>query len=304
MLADTLLALLMTPAFAQPAPKLSQKEAAAVLAEIAKDRKETQDWLKSEPTSYLAAVKRVSFGDKPALSVGEADDNDIVLKGGGLKAHHLRLKVDGDKFSVTAPDVGATFTVGKATAALRETTTAATKLGLGARYNLRLSHQGYPAVIVFDSKSPRFKEYKGVAYFKPDLAYRHVVNLVPDPNAEKLAIQSSGSADRKAERVGWFDFAVGTVPVRLAAHRLLEPGSGPDDVSVFFRDLTTGKESYAVGRYVSPKKQADGTYVLDFNMAYNPACAFSNFYNCPIPPKENSLKVAIRAGEKDSHYSH
>ncbi|TPW20927.1 MAG: hypothetical protein FD126_1196 [Elusimicrobia bacterium] len=104
--------------------------------------------------------------------------------------------------------------------------------------------------------------------------------------------------------MGWFDFAVGTVPVRLAAHRLIEPGSKPDDINVFFRDLTTGKESYKVGRYVEPEKQKDGTYVLDFNMAYNPACAFSNYYNCPIPPKENNLKVAIRAGEKDSHYSH
>ncbi len=52
------------------------------------------------------------------------------------------------------------------------------------------------------------------------------------------------------------------------------------------------------------KKSKDGSYGLDFNMAYNPACAFSNYYNCPFPPKENTLKVAIKAGEKDSHYSH
>jgi len=42
--------------------------------------------------------------------------------------------------------------------------------------------------------------------------------------------------------------------------------------------------------------------VLDFNEAYNPACAFSDHYNCPIPPKANTLAVAIRAGEMDSHY--
>ena len=275
-----------------------------ILAAVAKDRKETQDWLKSDPTSYLAAVNRISFGEKPSLTVGEAGGNDVVLKGGGLKARHLELKVVGEKFSVKAVDAAATFTAGKSTEPIREQLAKGGKIGLGARYQLRLSHQGYPAVIVFDAKSPRFKEYKGIGYFPPDLAYRYVVKLVPAPAAEKLAIQSTGSADRKAERVGWFDFTVGTVPVRLAAHRLLEPGSGPDDVSVFFRDLTTGKESYKVGRYVNPEKQKDGTYVLDFNMNYAPACAYSNYYNCPIPPRENSLKVAIRAGEKETRYSH
>ena len=45
-----------------------------------------------------------------------------------------------------------------------------------------------------------------------------------------------------------------------------------------------------------------GRYLLDFNSAYNPACAFSDFCNCPIPPKANTLPVAIRAGVMDAHY--
>ena len=272
------------------------------LEAIRKDREDTMKWLKSDPSSYLAAVKRVSFGDKIRLTVGSAADNDIALA--GLKAHHLSLAVAGAAFHAEAADPGADFTLGKSTKAVRSADTGPAKIGLGARYNLRLSHQGYPAVIVFDAKSPRFKEFKGIDYFKPDLTYRFKVALIADQKAETLAIQSSGSGDRKALRVGWFDLAIGSVPVRLAAHRLLEPGAGPDDLSVFFRDLTTGKQSYAVGRYVEPVKQADGSYILDFNMAYNPACAFSPFYNCPIPPKENHLKVAILAGEKNSHYSH
>ena len=87
---------------------------------------------------------------------------------------------------------------------------------------------------------------------------------------------------------------------------LAETGSGVGerDLSVFFRDETTGKDSYEVGRYVEPERQADGTYVLDFNNAYNPACAVSPHYNCPIPPKYNKLKVAIKAGEKDAKYQH
>ena len=85
---------------------------------------------------------------------------------------------------------------------------------------------------------------------------------------------------------------------------MLEPGVGEKDFGVFFRDATTGKETYPVGRYVDAEPLPDGRFVLDFNLAYNPACAFSDHYNCPIPPKANALKVAIRAGEMDSHYSH
>jgi len=84
--------------------------------------------------------------------------------------------------------------------------------------------------------------------------------------------------------------------------RLLEPGVGENDLGIFFRDATTGKESYALGRYVDVKKLENGRYLLDFNFAYNPACAFSDHYNCPIPPRENVLPMAVRAGEMDSRY--
>jgi uncharacterized protein (DUF1684 family) len=75
-----------------------------------------------------------------------------------------------------------------------------------------------------------------------------------------------------------------------------------NEISVFFRDATSGQETYPVGRYVDLVKLGNGKYLLDFNLAYNPACAFSDYYNCPIPPKSNTLKISIRAGEMNSHY--
>ena len=83
---------------------------------------------------------------------------------------------------------------------------------------------------------------------------------------------------------------------------MLEPGVGETDISVFFRDATTGKTTYQLGRYVDVKPLANDRYLLDFNFAYNPACAVSDHYNCPIPPRANTLDVAIPAGEMDSHY--
>ena len=293
--APTLLALLALPAAAGPA------DDAAVRKKISADRADTIRWLRSDPTSYLAAVKRVSFGEKPALIVGSDPACDVVLP--GLEPHHLSVTAAEDGFTLYGLDDGAFFTVAKGTTPVRSAKTGPARLSVG-RFMLRLSHQGYPAVIVFDRKSPRFKEYKGIPYFPIDLSYRVKARLVPDPKAETVAIASSNSADRKAVRVGWLEFALGGAPLRLAAHRLLEPGSADGDLSVFFRDATTGKESYKVGRYVEPEKQDDGTYILDFNMAYNPACAYSPFYNCPIPPKENQLPVPVRAGERDPGYQH
>lgn len=268
---------------------------------IEKDRSETREALRSAPDSYLAAIARKDFGDKHALTAGSAQDNDVRLE--GLAAHHLRVTLQGERFRVDAVDGGAAFFVGKSSAAapVREAAIGPSALRAG-RYLLRLSHQGYPAIIVFDPKSPRFKEYHGIEYFPIDLSYRYVVPLEPDASQEPIALKSSHSADRRARRAGWFSFSAGGKKCRLAAYRLQEPGVDADALSVFFRDATTGKESYSVGRYVDPEKQADGKYVLDFNMAYNPACAYSPFYNCPIPPRENELPVAIRAGERDSRY--
>ena len=67
-----------------------------------------------------------------------------------------------------------------------------------------------------------------------------------------------------------------------------------------FTDITTGDETYGSGRYIDilTTDIVNNTAVLDFNKAYNPYCAYTTGYNCPVPPKENYLPVAIKAGEK------
>jgi len=293
--------ILAAAAAAEPARpvKLEKAAADAVMKEIQKDRTETEEWLKSGITSYLATVDRQDFGTKKTLTVGRTADNDLRIDNDEVMPHHLKVTVEGDKFRVQAVEAGAQFKVG--TEEKREAIVGPSSVGVG-RFQLRLSHQSYPGIIVFDPKSPRFKAYKGLKYFPADLAYRFELPLTPNPKPETMVILSTRGNQRNAQRVGWFDFVVGGTPVRLEAVRLLEPGVDENDIGVFFRDATSGKESYALGRYVDAKKLPNGNYVLDFNFAYNPACAFSDHYNCPIPPKTNVLAVAIRAGEMDSHY--
>jgi uncharacterized protein (DUF1684 family) len=266
---------------------------------IEKDRRETEEWLRSSPTSYLATIARRDFGDARTLTVGSDPSSDVRIDDPDVRPRHLRITVDGDSFHVESAGADAPFTLGDSTRT--SATTGPASIGLG-RFRLRLSHQRFPAVIVFDPRSPRFAEYKGLSYFPVDLAYRYELPLTPNPAADTILILSTRGNQRRAVRVGWFDFRVGKTACRLEATRMLEPGASEEDVSVFFRDATSGRESYGMGRYVEAPRLPDGRYVLDFNNAYNPACAFSEHYNCPIPPKANELRVAIRAGEKDAHY--
>jgi len=296
--------LLPRPSAAEPpaAPAtLTAVETDTLRNQLLENRRETLQWLSTSPTSYLATVQRRDFEGKPALTVGSAAGNDVRIVDDGVLPRHLRVTVVGDSFHVEA--IGDTTTFGAGGARVHSATVAPSSIGVG-RFVLRLSHQRYPAIIVFDPSSPRFADYKGLQWFDPDFRYRFVLPLTPNPAPDTIVILSTRGNQRRALRVGWFDFAVNGTPCRLEATRLLEPGVGETNIGIFFRDATTGKDTYGVGRYVDVEQRPDGKYVLDFNDAYNPACAVSEHYNCPIPPKANTLKVAIRAGEKDAHYLH
>ena len=278
---------------------LDKTAADKIIKEIEKERADTENWLRSSPTSYLAAINRIDFSDKKTLTVGKAADNDLLLSAAGIEPHHLRITLDGDYFKIECVDSNARFRIKEETK--REATVGPSYIQVD-RFAVRLSHQRFPALIVFDPQSPRFKEYKGLAYYPIDLSYRYELPLRLFPKREKTIILSTRGNRRNAERVGWVEFLAGNTGCRLEVTRLLEPGSGENDLSIFFRDGTSGKETYPLGRYVDLKKLGNGNCLLDFNLAYNPACAFSDYYNCPVPPKSNTLQVPIRAGEKDSHY--
>jgi hypothetical protein len=278
---------------------LTPADAAAITRQIELQRADAERALRSSPTSYLATVARHDFGDRTRLTVGRAADNDVRLEDQGVLPHHLEVVVDGDRFRVRALDPSASFRVQDEPR--REAVLDPSAIAVG-RFVLRLSHQRFPAIIVFDPESPRLREYKGLRFFPVDLSLRFELALTPNPTPETVVIMSTRGTPRRAERVGWFDFEVRGAAYRLEATRLLEPGVGEEAVSVYFRDATSGGDSYPLGRYIDAQRLPDGRYLLDFNLAYNPLCAFSEHYNCPIPPRANTLPVPIRAGEMDAKY--
>ena len=119
--------------------------------------------------------------------------------------------MDGDRFRVEAIDAKAGFKVKDEVK--RNATLDPSNIQIG-RFQLRLSHQRYPAIIVFDPQSPRMKEYKGMEYFPVDLSYRYELPLTRIPKPEKIIIVSTRGNRRSAERVGWFDFLVGNNAVQ------------------------------------------------------------------------------------------
>jgi len=222
--------------------------------------------------STLAAVARHELPVGRQVRIGPEEGADVVLPGLNrvivVRAERDGFLVDG---AVTAPGVVE-----------------------AGRYGLRLSHQNYPAVVVLDSQSPRLREETERRWYPIEPSLRLHGELEPD--GSRQAVESTASGERAAERVGWAHLVIDGVACRLSVMRMLEPGFAPGHMDVYFRDATTGHGSYEVGRYLTVRMESAGLLV-DFNLAYNPACALSPYFNCPIPPRENHLSIPIRAGE-------
>jgi uncharacterized protein (DUF1684 family) len=137
--------------------------------------------------------------------------------------------------------------------------------------------------------------FTGLEYFPsaPDLIFRLPLERFEHP--EVVKVMATGGETRQMLRYGMFRFEVEGVACSLAVFK----SSEGNHLFIPFRDETSGNESYEVGRYLDLEEQSgDAEYLLDFNLAYNPYCAYNETYTCPMVPSENVLPVAIRAGEK------
>lgn len=141
--------------------------------------------------------------------------------------------------------------------------------------------------------------FTGLPYYPVDEAFGFEgLTLEPYTGGEptSFAIPTSDGQLRPAERAGTFRFEVGGVPCTLTAYTFEHDHSGA--VFVPFLDGTSGTETYGAGRYLDLEPDDDGTYTLDFNLAYHPSCVYDPKYSCPLTPAENRLPVRIVAGER------
>ena len=148
-----------------------------------------------------------------------------------------------------------------------------------------------------DLEHPALKGFKGVDRFPADTIWRVTARLVTDPYTRSIPITNVLGQTTQTPLAGRLHFNLNGRPMVLDALK------EEDELFIIFGDETSGSETYPAGRFLyAPMPGADGLTVLDFNRAINPPCAFTPYATCPLPPRQNVLRVAVRAGEKDHHY--
>lgn len=139
------------------------------------------------------------------------------------------------------------------------------------------------------------KDFHGLHYFPENDALRLEVKVDEFENKQKFEMQTSTGDVQVYEKFGKFAFDVDGEQAELTIYRSEHGFFLP------FVDILAGKETYPAGRYLDLEPLPGGHFIVDFNISYNPYCAYNEMWSCPITPAENRLKVAIRAGEKLYH---
>ena len=136
------------------------------------------------------------------------------------------------------------------------------------------------------------QDFLGLNYFPENPDLRLEVDIQEYPEKDQIQIQTSTGEVRDYIRFGKISFMVDGESVELTIYE--------NEFGLFlpFVDSLANTETYGAGRYLEPEILPNGKYLVDFNLAYNPYCAFSDLYSCPLTPWENRLTVPIRAGEK------
>ena len=139
-------------------------------------------------------------------------------------------------------------------------------------------------------------------YYKinPDFVFKS--KLYEYPKKDTVTIFGTKGEARKAVRFGYVNIDYKNNVYRVNVYKSWAK-NGKEYYSIWFTDETTGKETYNVGRYIDfyLDRGTDGLYTIDFNLAYNPYCAYSSIYSCAIPTKEDHIPFAVEAGEKKFH---
>jgi uncharacterized protein len=136
------------------------------------------------------------------------------------------------------------------------------------------------------------KEFKSLAYFTEAPELRFVLPVECFEDGQMIQIETSTGDMRVYQKFGRIRFQVEGQPAELTIYA--------DEHGFFlpFVDSLAGSETYPAGRYLEPEPLPDDHLLVDFNLAYNPYCAYNERWSCPLTPFENRLRIPIRAGEK------
>ena len=265
--------------------------------------KEMNDWCNKRIESLkdkngwlsLAGLFWLKEGEN---SFGSGESNDIVFPAGKapdqigwltLKERTVRVKIN-PGINVSSENKPVTEMLLQSDAKEKPTVLAFGSLSWyiierGDKFGIRLK----------DSENPNLLEFKGIERYPIDRAWRIAADFSPYDPPKKIPIQTVLGTTVEESSPGALVFKIDGTSYRLDA--IGEPDS--KELFIVFGDKTNGIETYGAGRFLSADKPEKGKMTsIDFNKAYNPPCAFTEYATCPLPPSQNKLPVKITAGEK------
>lgn len=154
-----------------------------------------------------------------------------------------------------------------------------------------------------------FATFKGLNYFPVNSMFRVNAAFERTPDEKYFQMPTSSGKTKKFVKYGTAKFRLNGADRTLSVYQIDKEvldkfPEYADLLFIPFRDATNKSETYGGGRYIDIRQPKGDTVVIDFNLAYNPSCAYgSDRFNCPLPPRENALDIAIKAGEKRYDYS-
>lgn len=300
--AISLAALALAATFALPAFAASTAAPDAAYGdELAKWRAGATESLKRE-RGWLSMVSRDEL-TPGTYRIGTAPDNQVVLPRGLGPGHLGTIVVTADKARLTLAPGQKMTVVSRDNAAppdeftARDMVSGATRLEWVTQGRLSLQfvkrEDGKIVVRAADRDAPRRKTFAGRQWYAADTGYKVPAKFTPMANGATIPIANVRGEISYEKVAGTLEFTVNGQKMTLDA--LDDEG----DLFIIFRDGTSNSTTYPPGRFLAIKKPEDGKgWVVDFNKAYNPPCAFSAFTTCPLPPPQNWLKGDVAAGEK------
>jgi hypothetical protein len=243
---------------------------------IATERAEFARWLREAATSPLRAIAQVPVG--PGVTLGPASA-DVPLTG----VAPSRVEERDGRVSLTSGGTAARPLV-------RDRA-----LSLGT-YQIVAGGLPGQAVITVYGRDP--KPEPPPAHFPYAAAWRLTVSLEPPATPRTQRLLAPDGTEVMATDAGAVTFTAGGTRTALRVFRIPTAGGEESELEVYFQDSTNGRGSYPAGRFVNLVPDRSGRYVLDFNRARNPFCAYNTVFACPAPWRGNRIPSSVAAGER------
>jgi uncharacterized protein (DUF1684 family) len=271
----------------------------AYRTQIEKDRRDSDEFLRS-PRSPLLLVGRYSVNEGTS-TLGSDSASTIVLP--AKAPRHLGILTRRGAQITFQPSAGTAVSLNDkpisalVTLQINEPPKPADRIGFGDfKFAIR-PLSGQFDLLLTDSQSSFLKTFTGAAWFPIDPSYRVTAQFNPAPQSKTVLVPYTDGGEKVYTVSGNLTFQLADQTLHLQA--LASPaGKG---LFIMFQDRTSGKETYAGGRFIEADTPENGKTTLDFNKASNPYCAYDPYAVCPVPLKQNRLAIPVRAGEQHNN---